>query len=261
MLLRKKGMFNKHKIIFLSLGVIFFVGLFIRLNALSSFPVGFHQDEASVGYNGYSLLITGKDDNNNSFPLYIDMFGDNRPSGYHYLTIIPIMLFGLTEFSTRFSSALFGSITVFAIFFFVVTIFRDKRLGLISAFLLTIAPWHFVLSRASAEAIVALFFILSGFSLIIYSLRNQKLLFLFSGTLLVSFSFFFYHTPRIFVPLLFFSLILFLFSTLRRYNGNRYKISLIGSFLFLSILVFTLVFLIKGGTGRYNQVNIFSFPE
>jgi len=26
-------------------------------------------------------------------------------------------------------------------------------------------------------------------------------------------------------------------------------------------LVFTLVFLIKGGTGRYNQVNIFSFPE
>ena len=55
-----------------------------------SFPVGFHIDEASLGYNGYSMLKTGKDEHGNRFPLYIDMFGDNRPSGYHYLTIIPI---------------------------------------------------------------------------------------------------------------------------------------------------------------------------
>ncbi len=250
-----------NRIVYLLLSSIFVIAVFLRFYNLSNYPVGFHIDEASLGYNGDSLLLTGKDDNGNSFPLYIDMFGDNRPSGYHYLTIIPIMVFGLTEFSTRFPGALFGSITVFAIFFLVVTIFKSKSLGLISAFLLAIAPWHLVLSRASAEAIVALFFILSGFSLIINSLQSQKLPFLFSGTLSVSFSFFFYHTPRIFVPLLFFSLLLFIFSTLRKYKNNRYKISLIGSFLFLSILVFILVFFVKGGTGRYSQVNIFNFPE
>ena len=252
---------NKEIITYFLLGLIFILAISLRFYNLNNYPVGFHQDEASLGYNGYSLMLTGKDDNGNKLPLYIDMFGDNRPSGYHYLTIIPIIFFGLTEFATRLPGALFGSLTVFAIFFLVITIFKDKRLGLICAFLLAIAPWHFVLSRASAEAIVALFFILSGFSLIIYSLRNQKLLFLFSGTLLVSISFFFYHTPRIFVPLLFLSLLLFLFSTLRKYTNNRYKIFLIGSFLFLSVMVFILVFFVKGGIGRYNQVNIFNFPE
>lgn len=252
---------NKNYFIYFILFAIFAVALLLRVYRLGEFPVGFHQDEASLGYNGYSLMLTGKDDNGNKFPLYVDMFGDNRPSGYHYLTIIPIKMFGLNEFATRFPGALFGSLTVFAMFFLVVTIFKSKSLGLISAFLLAIAPWHFVLSRASAEAIVALFFILLGFSLIIYSLQNQKLLFLFSGTLLVSFSFFFYHTPRIFVPLLFLSLLLFLFSTLRKYTSNRYKIFLIGSFLFLSVMVFILVFFVKGGTGRYSQVNIFNFPE
>ncbi len=252
---------NRNYLLYSILVIIFALALFLRVYKLGEFPVGFHQDEASLGYNGYSLMLTGKDDNGNRFPLYVDMFGDNRPSGYHYLTIIPVIFFGLTEFATRFPGAIFGSATIFAIYFLVVAIFKNKSLGLISAFLLAIAPWHLVLSRASAESIVALFFILLGFGLIIHSLRNQKLLFLFSGTLLASFSFFFYHTPRIFVPLFFLSLLLFLFSTLRKYKNNRYKISLIGSFLFLSIMVFILVFFVKGGTGRYNQVNIFSFPE
>ena len=86
--------------IFLILIVSF--SLLIRVYRLSSIPLGFHIDEASLGYNGYSLLLTGKDENNQKLPLYIDMFGDNRPSGYHYLTEIPIKFLGLNEFSQDF---------------------------------------------------------------------------------------------------------------------------------------------------------------
>src|SRR3989339_401801 len=113
---------------FTSLHILLFIitiiaGIF-RLYKLDAYPVGFHIDEASLGYNGYSMLKTGKDENNNPHPLYVDMFGDYRPSGYHYLTILPIIIFGLTEFSTRLPGALIGSLSIIALFFFVQVIFK-----------------------------------------------------------------------------------------------------------------------------------------
>ena len=81
-----------------------------------SFPVGFHIDEASLGYNGYSMLKTGKDEHGNRFPLYIDMFGDNRPLvplSYDYSDCF----FGLNEFATRLPGAVFGTLTVVAFYF------------------------------------------------------------------------------------------------------------------------------------------------
>lgn len=251
---------NKKLITYLSLFLIFILAIFLRFYDLSSYPVGFHQDEASLGYNGYSLMLTGKDDNGNKLPLYIDMFGDNRPSGYHYLTIMPIKLFGLNEFTTRFPGAFFGSITVFAVFFLVNTIFRNKKLSLISSFLTAIAPWSFVLSRASAEAIVALFFIIAGFGLFFYSLQKQKTQYLLIGALLMSASFLFYHTPRVFVPMLFLVFILMLFSIIKK-SSRSYKVTVCLSFLLVSAVAVLLVFGIKGGTGRYSQVNIFSSFE
>lgn len=251
---------NRNFFIYFFLLAIFFLALFLRIYRLSEFPVGFHIDEASLGYNGYSLLLTGKDENNHRHPLYVDMFGDNRPSGYHYLTILPVKFLGLNEFSTRLPGALFGSLTVFAIFFLTITIFKDKRLGLVSAFLCAVAPWNFVLSRASAEAIVALFFILAGFSLFFYSLKKQKISFLTIGTILMSISFLFYHTSRVFVPTLFFLCILMFFSTIR-ISSKNYKIGLFSAFVFLVVFAGFLVFGVSGGTGRYSQVNIFSSFE
>lgn len=251
---------NRRFFPYLVLLAIFALALFLRVYKLGEFPVGFHIDEASLGYNGYSLLLTGRDENNHKYPLYIDMFGDNRPSGYHYLTILPIKLLGLTEFSTRLPGAIFGSLTVFAIFFLVIIIFKDKRLGLVSAFLCAVSPWSLVLSRASAEAIVALFFILAGFGLFFYSLQKQKVQPLAAGTILMSMSFLFYHTPRVFVPTLFLLCILMFFSIIRRYS-KKYKIGLFCSFLFLFILAGVLVFGVSGGTGRFSQVNIFSSFE
>lgn len=236
------------------------MAVLLRFINLSSYPVGFHQDEASLGYNGYSLMLTGKDDNDNKFPLYIDMFGDNRPSGYHYLTILPIKLFGLNEFSTRFPGALFGSMTVFAVFFLVLSIFKDKKLSLISSFLVAIAPWSFVLSRASAEAIIALFFIITGFSLFFFSLRKQKIAHLLTGVLLMSISFLFYHTPRVFVPGLFLVFILMFFPVIKKTSKN-YRITVLLSLIAVSVIAVFLVFGVSGGTGRYSQVNIFSSFE
>src|SRR3990172_10848793 len=103
---------KKDLLTWIVLSVIVLFSLFLRVYNLNSIPLGFHIDEASLGYNGYSLLLTGKDENNNKNHLYIDMFGDNRPSGYHYLTELPIKFLGLNELATRLPGAIFGSFTI-----------------------------------------------------------------------------------------------------------------------------------------------------
>lgn len=254
-----KRKFSENYFYCIVLGAIFFIALALRVYQLTSFPAGFHLDEASLGYNGYSLLLTGKDENNNAFPLYIDMFGDHRPSGYHFLTTVPIKLFGLNEFSVRFPAAFFGSISVFAMYFLTSIFIKDKRISLFSAFLLSISPWHIVLSRASGEAVVALFFVMVGFSFLIKSLQNNKKLFVFIGSIFLVASFLFYHTPRIFAPMLIVSIIMF--SSLLQKRNAVYKFNLIFAFIFVSVIAFMLVFVVPGGTGRFNQVNIFNFPQ
>lgn len=251
-------MFKQSNIaVYLIIGIIFAAALFLRLYRLNEFPVGFHIDEASLGYNGYSLLLTGKDENNNPFPLYIDMFGDNRPSGYHYLTILPIKVFGLTEFATRLPGALFGSITVFAIFLLANVIFKNKTVGLLSALLVAVSPWHIVLSRASGEAVITLFFIILGFSLLLHGLAENKNKFIIWGAILASISYFFYHTPRVFVPLAFLIFTTFLFPFWKK-EAKQIRVKVLLVFIFLSSLAFSLVFFTRGGTGRYSQVNIFN---
>lgn len=253
-------MLRSKKITSLFLGAIFLIAFILRFYSLSSVPNGFHIDEASLGYNGYSLLLTGKDENNQKLPLYIDMFGDNRPSGYHYLTEVPIKFLGLNEFSTRFPGAIFGTLTVVSFFFLAQLLFKNKKVSLISSLLLAIASWHVVLSRASAETIVSLFFIISGFVLLLFSLQKQKPIYCFAAAATLSVSFFFYHTSRVFVPLLFFVSILYLYPTWIK-SRKKYKISLLLPFFIISFISFSLVFLIKGGAGRFSQVNIFSYPE
>jgi 4-amino-4-deoxy-L-arabinose transferase-like glycosyltransferase len=249
------------KRIIFTLLIIFILALFLRFNNLSNIPVGFHIDEASLGYNAYSLLLTGKDDNNQPFPLYIDMFGDFRPSGYHYLTIIPVYFFGLTIFATRFTAAFFGSISIFAIYFLTYTMFKKKEIALLSALLLALAPWHIVLSRASGEAIVALFFILVGFGLVFFGIQEKKGWLIPVGSVVLSLSFFFYHTPRVFVPMLFFIyLTYFVWKYKPRLQIRQIKLLILSLFIII-VIAAGLVFAIKGGTGRYTQVNIFNFPE
>jgi len=248
---------DKKLITYFLLGLIFTFAIFLRFYNLNNYPVGFHQDEASLGYNGYSLMLTGKDDNGNKFPLYVDMFGDNRPSGYHYLTIIPIKIFGLNEFATRFPGALFSSITVFAMFFFANVLFKNKIIGLLSALLIAFSPWHIVLSRASDEAVVALFFILLGFALLIRGLQENKKNFIIWGAIFASISYFFYHTPRVFVPLAFLVFTAYLFPFWKK-EAKFIRVKMLLVFIFLSSLVFCLVFFVRGGTGRYSQVNIFN---
>lgn len=246
---------------FIILGLILFVAGIFRFYDLGNYPVGFQIDEASLGYNGYSLLQTGKSDEGKLLPLYVDIFGDNRPSGYHFLATIPVFLFGLTEFSTRFPGAFFGLLTIIPVFLLSLFIFNEKKTALFSALLIAIAPWHIVLSRASAETIVALFFILFGFYYLLRSIKSHIVLQAIIGITLLCASYFFYHTPRVFIPLMIIATTILFYKEVFNKKFKSYRNIYVLLVCLLFFLSFSLVFLIPGGSGRFSQVNVFSHPE
>lgn len=250
----------KKRYTFIILLLIFLTGIFLRFYNLSNYPVGFQIDEAIIGYTGYSLIETGKDTNNHFLPLYTEVFGDNIPTGYHYLTIPSIKLFGLSEFATRLPGALFGSLTIIALFFLVQTWVKNKHISLIAALLFALSPWHIMLSRGSSEAVLSLFFIVAGFAYIFASMedKNQKLAVL--GTVFLILSFFFYHTARVFVPVMFLIIFICAFKSLLKSKG-KYKYIFLFSFLIIGFISFFLVVVLSGGKDRFDQVSIFSFPE
>lgn len=244
---------------YITLFILIFFSAFLRFYKLSEYPVGFHIDEATLGYNAYSMLVTGKDEQGNVLPLTIDVFGDGRLTGYDYLTIFPVWLFGLSEFSTRFTGALFGVLTIVAMYLLIRSIGLHRNIALLGSLLISIAPWHINLSRASSESLVTVFFIIFGFALIINGLRISSKLSVLFGSFVSSLSFFIYATPRIFVPLLM-GLVVILFYKKNRQRKNLMWINLL-SFFYICFLAGFLIFAVKGGTNRFAQVSIFGMQE
>src|SRR5947208_1214803 len=97
------------------IGVIVLAAI-LRLFALSDFPVGLNADEASLGYNAYSLLQTGKDEYGTSFPLQFKSFGDYKPGLYVYFAMPFIWLMGLNELAVTLPSAMLGIATVYLVY-------------------------------------------------------------------------------------------------------------------------------------------------
>ena len=107
--------------------IIVLLAAFLRFYKLGENPPSLTWDETAWGYNAYSLGIDGRDEFGRFLPWnYLESFGDFKPPVYAYLTILPVKIFGLNEFSTRFASAFFGTLTVLLTFFLVKEIFKNS---------------------------------------------------------------------------------------------------------------------------------------
>jgi len=100
------------------LAVIILIGAFLRFYHIDKSPPGLYIDEASIGYNAYTILTSGKDEYGETFPLFFRSFGDYKPPVYIYMTAGSMALFGKNEFAVRFPSALLGSATIVVFYFF-----------------------------------------------------------------------------------------------------------------------------------------------
>ena len=96
--------------------LILLLGIFLRFYQLGAVPASLDWDEVSWGYNAYSIVHTGKDEYGSQYPMSFRAFGDYKQPFYVYADTVPVALFGLTPFSTRFPSAFFGSLSIIFVF-------------------------------------------------------------------------------------------------------------------------------------------------
>src|SRR5260221_7234695 len=183
----------------LLIGIIL-LGFVLRVVDLANHPAGFTPDEASFGYDAYSILKTGKDQWGQTLPLVFKSFGDDKLPLYVYLTVPSVAVFGLNETAVRLPNAVLGTLAIVVVYFLVYELFKERKLALLSAFLLAISPWHIMLSRGAFEANLTTFFLPLGILLFLKGLKNSKYLVL--SVIVFGFNLFTYHAARILTPLI-----------------------------------------------------------
>ena len=190
--------------------VILFLSFFLRFYKLSSIPNGPEWDEASVGYNAFSIAKTGHDEWGNKLPLIFSAFGDYKNPVYIYLSAIVIKVIGLSIFSTRFINALFGSLLILIWYLIAKLATKDEKTSLLTAFLLAFSPFGVFFSRIAGDGMMLSVFLISlGILFELMYLNKTKWIYYISAIICLLLSLFSYNLARIISPILIL-LILFL---------------------------------------------------
>lgn len=200
----------KNKLVYIALFLIVILAGFLRFYKLDQIPASLNWDEIAAGYNAYTIANWGADEYGNRFPIVFTSFGDDKHPVHIYLTAIIVKIFGLTDFNIRSTSAIVGTLSVFAIFFLARELFSNKDessydfkanlAGLFASLFLAVSPYHIHFSRGLWENNFASFFLIAGLSLFYIGIRKKNYLiplsFLFFGL-----SFFSYHSAKVVVPI------------------------------------------------------------
>ncbi len=252
---------NSKKIIFLG---IILLAIFLRFYQLTNVPPTASLDEASIGYNAYSILKTGADEYGTKFPILLRAYDDWRPALYVYLVIPFIKLFGLNVLAVRLPSVILSVLTVVSTYFLVKELFKNstikqfsnETIAMLSSFLLAISPWHIYISRLGHEVNAGLTSVVLAVLFLLKAINNPpNKFFLLISTLFFGLSFYTYQSEKIFAPLI---LLVFLYIFRKHFLKMKQKVftSLILGILF--ILPIFLVTLTPQGLLRFKGTSAFN---
>ncbi len=244
--------------------VILALAAILRFWNLGNVPPSASLDEASIGYNAYSVLKTGGDEYG-EFPLLSQRgYDDWRRSTYLFLTVPFVALFGLNVVAVRLPAVILSILTVWATYHITLLLFSKRstqslRVALFASFLLAISPWHIYISRLGHESNASLAFLVFG---VLFFLQGQKS----KGKILLSMIFFTlsmvsYYSGQAFIPLLGIGLLFIFRKTLLSMviTDKRMLIAVI-IFVLLLIPLFSQLFS-REALIRYQGTNIFAAYE
>lgn len=233
---------------------------FLRFYKLDTYPA-LNADEAAIGYNAYSLILTGHDEHGNSWPIHFQSFNDYKPGLYFYIVLPFVKLIGLNEWAVRIPGATFGVLSVLMVFLLVKELFKNEKFAIISTLFLAISPWHIQFSRGGWEVNTATFFLLCGLYFFFKSFKenifSKNVVNIVVSSVFFVASLYTYHAARVIVPLIGLSLVLI-------YKDRVFK-NFKPYILFTVLSVFLLIPLVKdltspGALSRVAGVGLFADP-
>lgn len=209
--------------------------LFLRFYKLGEIPQGLNIDEASYGYDAYSILKTGKDQWGNRLPLTLKSFNDYKPAGLSYAIIPAIKLFGLNTKSVRFPSAIFGLLTLPVLYLTLNKLQKNKYLNLLLVTIYALSPWAYGISRTFYEPNLGLFFISLALLLLIKNFSSKNTKNIYQAFALLAISGYFYAALR-YVSLIIIAIFTFVWNLGKKKIDPFLKQILLFSLIMLPIL-------------------------
>lgn len=181
-------------------------GIFIRGVAIDKIPIGINVDEAGTAYDAYCIANYGVDRFLFHNPVYTINYGGGQSVLYTYMVAGFIKLFGFSLFAVRLPALVLSSISMIVLYFMVKE-FSDKKLAIITTFLIAIAPWHFMQSRWGLDCnLMSSMIIISTYILL---KSKNKLMYVLSGVLF-GITLYSYALSYIIVPILLLAIFVYL---------------------------------------------------
>lgn len=249
---------------FLILGL----ALTLRIAFIGSVPPSPSLDEASIGYNAFSILKTGKDEYGYFLPLLLRAYDDYRPALYVYTVIPFVAVLGPVVEAVRIPSVIFSMLSVVLSYYIARIMFRKEILfykykvkviflPILTMLLVSISPWQIYISRLGHEVNLALFVTLAAiyFFLKAANEKKQRLIFLTLSVVFFAFCFYSYQAQKIIVPLLLFFLLIIYWRTLREDVKKFFLAGIVGLIMVLPAIYVSLT---PEGLTRLSGTSVFT---
>lgn len=188
--------------------VLLILGCLVRSLGIQAVPQGLNCDEASAGYEAFSLLNYGIDRNGNSFPVFLEAWGSGQNALYTYLMIPFVKALGLNLISTRLPMVLLSCVSLFVWYKMLLQI-KGKKFAAIGLAFLAICPWHIMKSRWGLESNVFPDLVLWSVYFVMQYLLTQKPSRLYIAMGILALTAYAYGTAYLFLPI--FCVILFVY--------------------------------------------------
>ncbi len=261
---------NFDKIFLFGIFLVVLLGIFFRTIGMGSIPSGMTWDEAAIGYNGFAIWQTHRDEWLDLMPISFRSFGDYKAPLAIYVNGLFTTLFGLKLTVVRLPFVLASWKTIVGIVLMVWLLIKAEIINfarlstrvvlLITAVLISFSPWHILFSRVGFESGLVLCQLVwaANFWLIYLILPPTRFKLaraaLFGSVVLVASSFYTYHSAKVVAPILLTGALIW---TARHRPHQRKFLGFVTIFLVLLLLPFVYDSLFGPGLTRAG-VTVFS---
>ena len=186
----------KYNFMFVVISILLFASRLIQFGII---PGGVHVDEAYAGYEAWAMLSAGTDSWGYTNPVYLTVWGSGMSVMNAILMMPFISVFGLNEVTIRLPQVMIAIASVYVFYLLIKKIWGQKA-AIIGFFLITICPWHMMMSRWGLDCNLAPGFLIFSTYFFVKGIEKNKY-FILAG-LFFGLSLYCYATIWIVLPIL-----------------------------------------------------------